>query len=104
MLVAFAGWVHPVPCRTRQLSAPAPMVLRLTSWESRSLPTFIVSTQSERTGYFLCSINDLRPFPAADAAGFFVVYCSEVISWKVVFCEFRTAIEAVIHTVLEVIL
>ena len=31
-------WVHPVPCRTRQLSPHAPMVLRFASRESRSSP------------------------------------------------------------------
>jgi hypothetical protein len=29
---------HPIPSRTRPLSATAPMVLRLKTWESRSLP------------------------------------------------------------------
>ena len=33
-----AGVPHPIPSRTRPLSPPAPMVLRLKTWESRSLP------------------------------------------------------------------
>ena len=37
-LVVIAQAKHPVPSRTRQLSAVAPMVLRLKAWESRSLP------------------------------------------------------------------
>ena len=37
-LVVIARAKHPIPSRTRQLSAVAPMVLRLKTWESRSLP------------------------------------------------------------------
>ena len=37
-LVVMAGVPHPIPSRTRPLSPPAPMVLRLKTWESRSLP------------------------------------------------------------------
>src|SRR5690606_4693541 len=37
-LVVTARAKHPIPSRTRQLSAAAPMVLRLKTWESRSLP------------------------------------------------------------------
>ena len=37
-LVVIAQAKHPVPSRTRPLSAVAPMVLRLKTWESRSLP------------------------------------------------------------------
>ena len=37
-LVAIARAKHPVPSRTRTLSAVAPMVLRLKTWESRSPP------------------------------------------------------------------
>ena len=37
-LVAIAQAKHPVPSRTRPLSAVAPMVLRLKAWESRSPP------------------------------------------------------------------
>ena len=37
-LVTMARAKHPVPSRTRPLSALAPMVLRLKTWESRSLP------------------------------------------------------------------
>ena len=35
--VVMAEGVHPVPFRTRQLSPPAPMVLRRRPWESRTL-------------------------------------------------------------------
>ena len=34
--VAMAEGVHPIPFRTRQLSPPAPMVLRCSPWESRT--------------------------------------------------------------------
>jgi hypothetical protein len=37
-LVVIAGEFHPIPFRTRPLKPPAPMVLRLKTWESRSLP------------------------------------------------------------------
>ncbi len=37
-LVAMPGGPHPIPSRTRPLSPPGPMVLRLKAWESRSLP------------------------------------------------------------------
>ena len=36
--VRIAEVVHPVPCRTRKLSPPAPMVLRFASRESRTSP------------------------------------------------------------------
>ncbi len=36
--MAIARAKHPIPSRTRQLSAVAPMVLRLKTWESRSPP------------------------------------------------------------------
>ena len=47
MLEVFFGVViiarakHPIPSRTRQLSAAALMVLRLKAWESKSLPNLI---------------------------------------------------------------
>ena len=37
-LVIIAKGPHPIPSRTRKLSPPAPMVLCLKTWESRSLP------------------------------------------------------------------
>ena len=37
-LVAMPGVPHPIPSRTRSLSPPGSMVLRLKAWESRSLP------------------------------------------------------------------
>ena len=37
-LVVIAGEFHPIPFRTRPLKPSAPMVLRLKTWESRSLP------------------------------------------------------------------
>ena len=37
-LVAMSEVPHPIPFRTRSLSPPEPMVLRLKAWESRSLP------------------------------------------------------------------
>ena len=40
-LVIIAQAKHPAPSRTWQLSAVAPMVLRLKTWESRSLPNLV---------------------------------------------------------------
>ena len=37
-LVAMPEGPHPIPSRTRPLSPPGSMVLRLKAWESRSLP------------------------------------------------------------------
>ncbi len=37
-LVVIAGVKLPIPSRTRPISAPTPMVLRLKTWESRSPP------------------------------------------------------------------
>ena len=44
MIIARAK--HPVPSRTRPLSAVAPMVLRLKAWESRSSPNLVRSLVS----------------------------------------------------------
>ena len=37
-LVVFAERLNPIPSRTRPLNSPAPMVLSLKAWKSRSLP------------------------------------------------------------------
>src|SRR4026209_2918049 len=37
-LVAIAGSLYPIPSRTRPLNSPAPMILSLKAWKSRSLP------------------------------------------------------------------
>src|SRR3984885_1179113 len=37
-LVVLAGSLNPIPSRTRPLNSPAPMVLSLKAWKSRSLP------------------------------------------------------------------
>ena len=37
-LVVLAGSLYPIPSRTRPLNFPAPMVLSLKTWKSRSLP------------------------------------------------------------------
>src|ERR1700730_1588294 len=37
-LVVLAGSPNPIPSRTRPLNSPAPMVLSLKAWKSRSLP------------------------------------------------------------------
>ena len=47
-LVAIARAKHPVPSRTRPLSAVAPMVLRLKTWESRSPPDLVKTSEKPR--------------------------------------------------------
>src|ERR1700730_712233 len=37
-LVVLAGSLNPIPSRTRPLNSPAPMVLSLKTWKSKSLP------------------------------------------------------------------
>ena len=51
-LVTIAGAKHPIPSRTRKLSALALMVLRLKTWESKSSPDLINDTQTN------LSLND----------------------------------------------
>ena len=46
-LVVIARAKHPIPSRTRPLSAVAPMVLRLKTWESRSPPVLEKSEVSK---------------------------------------------------------
>ena len=41
-LVVMAGNQHTIPFRTRLWKSPAPMVLRLDAWESRSLPGLLI--------------------------------------------------------------
>ena len=50
-LVVIARAKHPVPSRTRPLSAVAPMVLRLKTWESRSPPNLERNTQNSPKRY-----------------------------------------------------
>ena len=65
-LVVLAESLNPIPFRTRPLNFPAPMVLSLKTWKSRSLPglqrTVFPSTRShvtktgcrQRQPVFLC--------------------------------------------------
>src|SRR6516162_3378805 len=65
-LVVLAGSLYPIPSRTRPLNFPAPMVLSLKTWKSRSLPGL------PRT----LNLFTMKPFPAAAAypAAVFFVY------------------------------
>src|ERR1700722_19209989 len=49
-LVAIAGGPNPIPFRTRPLNSPAPMILSLKAWESRSLPGLPSADQLSATG------------------------------------------------------
>lgn len=57
-LVAMPGGPHPIPSRTRPLSPPGPMVLRLKAWESRSLPGLpgacAIAPYDDQKGSLLC--------------------------------------------------
>ena len=57
-LVVVAGSLNPIPSRTRPLNSPAPMVLSLKTWKSRSLPGL---PRTER----LITINNFAELPSA---------------------------------------
>src|SRR5262249_43167844 len=48
-LVVLAGSLYPIPSRTRPLNSPAPMVLSLKAWKSRSLPGLPRTDASSRS-------------------------------------------------------
>src|SRR6266481_1034266 len=48
-LVVLAGSLYPIPSRTRPLNSPAPMVLSLKAWKSRSLPGLPRTETSSRS-------------------------------------------------------
>src|ERR1700757_860111 len=60
-LVVLAGSLNPIPSRTRPLNFPAPMVLSLKTWKSRSLPGL---PRTERLFTMLCC-QSRRGSPAA---------------------------------------
>jgi hypothetical protein len=64
-LVALAGGLNPIPSRTRPLNSPAPMVLSLKAWKSRSLPGL------PRTENILDTMTDTKS-PPRKRGGFFL--------------------------------
>ena len=66
-LVVLAGSLNPIPSRTRPLNSPAPMVLSLKAWKSRSLPGLPRTETSSRLPF-----QSRRGIPAA---AFFRVRC-----------------------------
>src|ERR1700694_1256928 len=48
-LVVLAGSLYPIPSRTRPSNSPAPMVLSLKTWKSRSLPGLPRTETSSRS-------------------------------------------------------
>src|SRR6202000_3273060 len=73
-LVVFAGGLNPIPSRTRPLNSPAPMVLSLKAWKSRSLPglpktemsssdVLIRKALAETRGLFAFSVPDQTNMP-----------------------------------------
>ena len=80
-LVTMAERLNPIPSRTRPLNAPAPMVLHLKVWESRSLPglrnmrrVFQAKYPQRHSGsrnmrrviYFCSDISSLQSSPARE--------------------------------------
>ena len=66
-LVALAGGLNPIPSRTRPLNSPAPMVLSLKAWKSRSLPGL------PRTENILDTMKDTEN-PPRKRGGFLLLY------------------------------
>src|SRR6476660_6773007 len=66
-LVVLAGGLNPIPSRTRPLNSPAPMVLSLKAWKSRSLPGL------PRTESILDTMKDYEN-PPRKRGGFFVCW------------------------------
>ena len=62
-LVTMAERLNPIPSRTRPLNAPAPMVLHLKVWESRSLPGL---RNMRRVLLFCSDISSLQSSPARE--------------------------------------
>ena len=62
-LVVIARAKHPIPSRTRPLSAVAPMVLRLKTWESRSPPNL------KRNTPYLSTRSNTKYRPPKPSAG-----------------------------------
>src|ERR1700722_16086247 len=68
-LVVIAGSLYPIPSRTRPSKSPAPMVLSLKAWKSRSLPGL------QRTERFTISSRQVRPKkPSRETAGAFCLF------------------------------
>ena len=60
--------VHPIPFRTRKLSASSPMILHIFMWESRPVPGVIYRTASvsdtrRRLFWFKISKSPSPPYP-----------------------------------------
>ena len=71
-LVVLAGSLNPIPSRTRPLNSPAPMILSLKAWKSRSLPGL------PKTEILLDTMKDLlckerRKSPRGNARAFVVL-------------------------------
>src|SRR5882757_217558 len=68
-LVVLAGGLNPIPSRTRPLNSPAPMILSLKAWKSRSLPGL------PRTEKLLDTMTDKQK-PAGNGGLF--VFCAAI--------------------------
>src|SRR5262247_2602640 len=60
-LVVLAGSLYPIPSRTRPLNFPAPMVLSLKTWKSRSLPGLPRTEASSRFFLFFATPPRVHP-------------------------------------------
>src|SRR5215475_5029511 len=81
-LVAVAGSLNPIPSRTRPLNSPAPMVLSLKAWKSRSLPGL------PRTLLLLDTMIDFK-MAARNGGHFLCERVLRVIATSQCFLEFR---------------
>ena len=89
-LVVFAERLNPIPSRTRPLNFPAPMVLSLKAWKSRSLPGLPRTRSPQHDDNLRNGRRQWRPFlfsraalrkrratPEASAAAFCEIKTSE---------------------------
>ena len=78
-LVSIEKRVHPIPFRTRKLSASSPMILRIFTWESRPMPRLSLERLLFRS---LSSFKALRAAHPCAACGAFVFLSPMKPVWK----------------------
>ena len=85
-LVVLAGSLYPIPSRTRPLNSPAPMVLSLKTWKSRSLPGL---PRTENLFTIVFALANMKA-AAGNRGGFcFCVDASDVVHERHVRCGGR---------------
>ena len=78
-MVSIEKRVHPIPFRTRKLSASSPMILRIFTWESRPMPRLSLERLLFRS---LSSFKALRAAHPCAACGAFVFLSPMKPVWK----------------------